>query len=300
MHGVCTFVQRTPPTLTTNLPQSSTTNSGPLIYCTNQTGIAYGTSVGLMHVFQHLHYPHSVIAMGISTQEPQKSFEQCWLEVRARVLAFCHRLMQNQNDAEDLFQEVAIRAWRGYSSFRGESSFSTWVLTIVRREATRRLKHSKHSLPLLQPETIPEPEPDDPVDTSFVIRAIKEAEQMHILNPDEAEVLQMRLQNSELTWRELGDSLRLSANACAVNHTRALPKLRVYLFMYRPEWLGGDLTIRTAFAQAQRVTQSPLSREEAEVFEQIVLHQNHNYSRSGWKTRLSSACTKVIRFIHLD
>ncbi|QYO63449.1 sigma-70 family RNA polymerase sigma factor [Leptolyngbya sp. 7M] len=238
--------------------------------------------------------------MGIPTQEPQKSFEQCWLEVRARVLAFCYRLMQNRNDAEDLFQEVAIRAWRGYSSFRGESSFSTWVLTIVRREATRRLKHSKHLLPLPQPETIPDPERDDPVDTSFVIRAIKEAEQMHILNSDEAKVLQMRLQNSELTWRELGDSLGLSANACAVNHTRALPKLRVYLFMYRPEWLGGDLAIRTAFAQAQRMTQSPLSREEAEVFEQIVLRQNHNYSRSGWKTRLSSACTKVIRFIHLD
>jgi RNA polymerase sigma factor (sigma-70 family) len=237
--------------------------------------------------------------MGIPHQDPQKSFEHNWLEVRAQVLAFCYRLMQNQNDAEDLFQEVAIRAWRGYRSFRGESSFSTWVLTIVRREATRRLKNSKPLLPLPQPETIPEPERKDPVDSSFVIRAIKEAQQIHILNSDEAKVLQMRLQNSELTWRELGDSLGLSPNACAVNHTRALPKLRVYLFTCRPEWLGGIPAIKAAFAQAQKMTQS-LSREEADVFERIVLRKEHNYSRSGWKTRLSSACTKVIRFIDLD
>jgi len=44
---------------------------------------------------------------------------------------------------EDLFQEVALRAWQAYDRFRGDAKFSTWLAYITRNtcvDAWRRLK----------------------------------------------------------------------------------------------------------------------------------------------------------------
>jgi len=52
--------------------------------------------------------------------------------------------MAGTRSADDLTQEVFIRAWRKLSSFRGNSSFGTWLyrlalnLIVSRREALRR------------------------------------------------------------------------------------------------------------------------------------------------------------------
>ena len=48
--------------------------------------------------------------------------------------------MKNEADAEDVAQEAFIRAFRGLASFRGESKFSTWLISITLNEARGRLR----------------------------------------------------------------------------------------------------------------------------------------------------------------
>ena len=48
--------------------------------------------------------------------------------------------MKNEADAEDVVQEAFIRAFRKLSSFRGESKFSTWLISITINEARTRLR----------------------------------------------------------------------------------------------------------------------------------------------------------------
>lgn len=69
----------------------------------------------------------------------------------------CLRLMGNETEAEDMAQETFIRASQAISSFRGDSSLSTWLFRIAtnlckNRQAylKRRKQHSHDHLPVLE------------------------------------------------------------------------------------------------------------------------------------------------------
>jgi RNA polymerase sigma-70 factor (ECF subfamily) len=46
--------------------------------------------------------------------------------------------LQRREDAEDVTQDAFVLAWRKVAGFRGDSSFKTWLLTIVWRQAIDR------------------------------------------------------------------------------------------------------------------------------------------------------------------
>lgn len=73
------------------------------------------------------------------------AFEQLYHEHADRVYALALRMVANVDQAEDLTQEAFIRAWKHLGSFRGDSSFSTWLHRVTvnvviekRRSAGRR------------------------------------------------------------------------------------------------------------------------------------------------------------------
>jgi RNA polymerase sigma-70 factor (ECF subfamily) len=55
------------------------------------------------------------------------AFEQLYQRHAGRVYALCLRMTGEPSRAEDLTQEVFIRAWRKLGSFRGEGGFAGWL-----------------------------------------------------------------------------------------------------------------------------------------------------------------------------
>jgi len=49
-------------------------------------------------------------------------------------------LLRNEADAEDAAQETVLKAYQNLGSFRGESQFRTWVLSIARNEGLGKLR----------------------------------------------------------------------------------------------------------------------------------------------------------------
>ena len=55
------------------------------------------------------------------------AFERLYRENQNRVFAVCLRLSGDGNRAEELTQDVFVRAWEKLATFKGESAFSTWL-----------------------------------------------------------------------------------------------------------------------------------------------------------------------------
>jgi RNA polymerase sigma-70 factor, ECF subfamily len=59
------------------------------------------------------------------------AFERLYRENERKVFGLCFRLSSDPALAEELTQEVFVRAWRKLSSFRGESAFSSWLYPLT-------------------------------------------------------------------------------------------------------------------------------------------------------------------------
>jgi RNA polymerase sigma-70 factor (ECF subfamily) len=59
-------------------------------------------------------------------------------ERRVYIMALSY--MKNKEDAEDVAQETFVRAIQHLSTFRGDSRFGTWLISIALNEARRRLR----------------------------------------------------------------------------------------------------------------------------------------------------------------
>jgi len=56
-----------------------------------------------------------------------EAFEEIYHLHHKRVYSICFRMVRNASQAEDLTQEVFIQLFRKLHTFRGESSFTTWL-----------------------------------------------------------------------------------------------------------------------------------------------------------------------------
>ena len=60
-----------------------------------------------------------------------KAFEEIYRTHHRRVYSRCLRMTRNVSEAEDLTQDVFVQLFRKLKTFRGESSFSTWLHRIT-------------------------------------------------------------------------------------------------------------------------------------------------------------------------
>ena len=65
--------------------------------------------------------------MGLAASGDRLAFERLYRQHVNRVFSLCIRMVSDSGRAEELTQDVLVRAWEKLSLFRGDSSFNTWL-----------------------------------------------------------------------------------------------------------------------------------------------------------------------------
>jgi DNA-directed RNA polymerase specialized sigma24 family protein len=240
------------------------------------------------------------------THNGPAKFEEAWALVADRVKAYCLKLARNAEIADVAYAATASRAWRGFASFRGDSSFQTFATTIAQREVYRAMRNQKRWRAVASHDLGDDAErvcdlrpevgtcPARLVDWS---NAIEPAAALGYLSASQASVLAMRFRRPSASWAELGTDLGIDASSAAVHHCRGIQCLRVYAIINEPTLVGGLDVLRDALEVASR----DLTVHETRAFETIVLRGSPTPltpSRVGRELR--AICSKVASCIALS
>lgn len=86
------------------------------------------------------HQPELIVQL---QQGDEQAFKRLVDEWQDMVYNTAIGIVQNEDDADDITQEVFIQVYQSVSSFKGESKFSTWLYRIVISKALDHVKKKK-------------------------------------------------------------------------------------------------------------------------------------------------------------
>jgi RNA polymerase sigma factor (sigma-70 family) len=141
------------------------------------------------------------------------------------------RFIKNREDAQEVAQDIFIKAYRSLPDFRGSSKFSTWLYTIVHTTCITFLRKKKHETYSLENENIFTTA--NSRDLGYNFNQVEQKSRIYmvtkaiaLLNPDDAEVITL-FYKAEQSLEEISGILGLETNAVKVRLHRARIRLKV-------------------------------------------------------------------------
>jgi RNA polymerase sigma factor (sigma-70 family) len=152
------------------------------------------------------------------------------------VFSITLRYTDNREDAEEISQDVFVKAYRSLSDFRGASKFSTWLYTIVTTSCITFLRKKKLDTHSLDNERVFELA--DSQDSGFRANLVEQKSRVamvndaiKLLNPDDAKMITL-FYKGEQTLEEIGRIMGIEPNAAKVRLHRARQRLKEKMEKY--------------------------------------------------------------------
>jgi len=155
------------------------------------------------------------------------------------VFTLCIRMVKSREDAEEVAQDVFIKAYKYLADFRGASKFSTWLYTIVNNTCITFLRKKKLSIHSLDNEKVFEiAESRDSGLSANMIEQKSRIEMVtnavSMLGPDDAEIITL-FYKGEQSLEEIAGILGLETNTVKVRLHRARTRLKQKMETYFAE-----------------------------------------------------------------
>jgi RNA polymerase sigma-70 factor (ECF subfamily) len=140
--------------------------------------------------------------------------------------------MKNEADAEDVSQEAFIRAFRKLGSFRAESKFSTWLISITINEARTRLRRQA----LIRMEPLDQHPDEDKGISPALLRDWREIPSEAVEREEVRNLIRLAVEQLPDIYREvflLRDVEELTINETAEALNISIPSVKVRLHRAR-------------------------------------------------------------------
>jgi RNA polymerase sigma-70 factor, ECF subfamily len=195
----------------------------------------------------------------------ETAFVEIMQRYHARLFSLSHNMLRNSADAEEIVQDAFIRAHRGLSNFRGDSSLATWLYRITLNLSRnrywyffRRRRQDALSLDRAPTEdststfadilSSEERTPAQETTTHEFVSLISLC--MDKLEPSHREILTLR-NVIELPYEDIAIALRINVGTVKSRIARARENLRKLLAECAPEF--GPESVPSDFFESARV-----------------------------------------------
>lgn len=171
-----------------------------------------------------------------SKQGDRGAFDQLVTRYSAQIYNFAYRMTNNREDAEDIYQDAFLHAFRGIGNFRSDSAFSTWLYRIVRNVYLDEMKRRRARPYASLEESIETddgtitrdvqddgPTPEDIVQTNERRRAVHRA--IAQLPETQREIIILYEMN-QLSYEEIAETLEINVGTVKSRLNRARRSLR--------------------------------------------------------------------------
>jgi RNA polymerase sigma-70 factor, ECF subfamily len=137
--------------------------------------------------------------------------------------------MKNKADAEDVAQEAFVRAFRNLASFRAESKFSTWLISIALNEARSRLRRQA----AIRMESLDEPRDEDRTISPELLRDWREIPSEAVEREEVRKLIQQAVEELPATYRQVFllrdvEEFNIAETAKVLNLSIPIVKVRLH------------------------------------------------------------------------
>jgi RNA polymerase sigma-70 factor (ECF subfamily) len=146
------------------------------------------------------------------------------------------RMIKSREDAEEVAQDVFIKAYKYLADFRGTAKFTTWLYTIVNNTCITFLRKKRPDIRSLDDERVFEAA--DTIDSGMRANQVEQKSRhamvkqaIEMLSPDDAEVITLFYQG-EQSLEEIATVLNVEVNAAKVRLHRARTRLKTKMESY--------------------------------------------------------------------
>jgi RNA polymerase sigma-70 factor (ECF subfamily) len=177
-----------------------------------------------------MHSDEELLEMFHAGDNPDYAFNLIVRKHQQSVYWHIRRLVISHEDANDILQDVFVKAWKALGSFRGDSGLFTWLYRIATNEALSFLKRKKTRflLPLVDlekqlSETLE-------ADVHYEGDAIEKKIQKAILSlPEKQRVVFNLRYYDEMKYEDMSRVLDTSEGALKASYHHAVRKIEKYI-----------------------------------------------------------------------
>jgi RNA polymerase sigma-70 factor (ECF subfamily) len=146
------------------------------------------------------------------------------LEKNQKIIHKICRIYSNEEEYKDLFQEIVIQLWKSYSSFKGESKFTTWMYSVSLNTAMSLFRKVKKHETNINIELVQDKIKHDEINDDDEIKVKKMYQAIHQLNDVDKALIMMYLDDKD--YSEISRILGITEGNARVKMNRARNKLK--------------------------------------------------------------------------
>lgn len=160
----------------------------------------------------------------------QSAFAHLVERYKNYVFTLTMRFTESREDAEEIAQDVFVKAYRSLADFRGDSKFSTWLFTITRTTCLSFLRKKKLDIQSLDTErtSLQLENRESAFHANQVEQKSRHAmlnKAISMLSPDDTQVLTLFYKGDQ-TLEEIGKIMHMEPNTVKVKLHRARQRLK--------------------------------------------------------------------------